>query len=133
MKAFDLDGVFIPDLVFENKQLKDVLRFRSFNMQNVFEPRCDYYIITGRPNSDFKDTSDWIDRFFTNKPLKLFHSNTDFQNAADYKVSVLNETTEIDIYIESDILQVEYIRKYLSRNVRVIHFSEFIKEALDNV
>lgn len=131
--AFDLDGVFIPDLEFINRDLAQILKFRTNNMQHIFEPKGDYYIITGRPESDLKDTINWIERCFANKPLHVYHGNPHFQNAADYKVSVLNEVSNIDIYIESDIIQVEYIRKYLVRDVKVIHFSEFIQSALNNV
>lgn len=130
MIAFDLDGVFIPDLHFNKAELDTVLNFRHTFMTPIFEPEGPYYIITGRPVSDKQYTLEWIKNNFKNPPLKIFHDNPDFQRASEYKVEVLMSNPEIDIFIESDIMQVQFIEKNMKRSIEIIHFPTFISESI---
>ena len=119
MVAYDLDGIFIPDLDYENLYLKysqkDIISFR-ISMFPIFIPRGEYYIITGRPEAELSTTREWLERYFTqaDAPVKLFHDNTDWKRSSVYKATVLNSNKDIKIYYESDKMQVKYINQLLN-------------------
>ena len=129
MKAFDLDGVFIPDAKIFNDQY---LQVRNTNMRPIFEPKGSYAIITGRPIQDQYDTQEWINDVFINPPQKIYIgvSNNDFMDidkVSFYKANILNMQKNITTFYESDINQKKLIDKYKERNVKVIHWGSFLK------
>jgi hypothetical protein len=141
--AFDLDGVLAPDLnldkpiisypkLEQEQVVSELVQFLCNNYFPFFEPPMPYVIITGRPVCDKKYTEEWIENKFHNKPLELFHDATTQPDGLGYKVEILNNFYNISYYVESDIKQVEYIRKNVERDdLTVIHFKDFIKSAFN--
>jgi hypothetical protein len=130
MIAFDLDGVFVPDLKWDESKHTHLLYFRHNHMYPIFTPIGEYSIITGRPFGDREETMKWIEGFFDNKPKAVYHDNNDFSLAKEYKEKVLSEHLEITMFIESDIEQVLYLRKSRLVKAEIIHFKEFVAKAL---
>ncbi len=128
MIAFDIDGVLVSDISFD----EDIEKYleRRYCMFPLFIPKGSYYLITGRPSIDKELTQKWIDENLTNKPIKLFHDNPYFDKYAEYKVKVIKENPDITIYIESSEEEAEFIRKNTS--IRVITFNKFILEGIEN-
>ena len=134
MIAYDLDGVFLSDIKPFNNSLEYMLKARLELAPN-FIPKGLYSIITGRPESDKKDTERWVDKFLNeNRPVYLFHDNPDFGNPHLYKLKVLKENPSIMTFIESDIGQVLFLREELKdRDIKIIHFEELIKSSLERL
>ena len=99
----------------------------------IFEPGGDYYVITGRPKSDKKDTLDWFHNLFINPPIKIFHDNEDMAKAHEYKLKVLEENKDITVFIESDLNQVSFLRENISRKMKIIHFEEMIYDRIREI
>jgi hypothetical protein len=134
MIAFDLDGIFLPDIHFDTEeQLSQLLHVRSRHLSPILLPTMPYYLITGRPLQDKPDTDFWINEFFPkqNRPGIIFHDNHDIDNAITYKASVLSDNPEIDIFVESDASQVTALRGLV--NCRIEHFGEFVNRALQTL
>ena len=129
MTAYDLDGIFVSDLHITDN-LEELLKFRVNNVKPLFEPDGDYYIITGRPIEDKEHTLKWIDTFFKNKPLKVFHDNDDWSKPNEYKLKVLKENLDVDTFFESELYQVEWINNNIT-HVKVHHFETFIRKAIN--
>lgn len=124
MIAFDLDGVFVSELVHKTEQeLERVLAARAENIRPLFRLRFPFYIITARPKVDEEHTLRWINAVFEpdERPKKLFHDNPDYTKPIDYKVSVLSENPEITTFVESEIDQVTQIAGMVPK-CRVLHF-----------
>ena len=124
MIAYDIDGVFIPDSdpsIF--KTLVEYLDWRS-NQKPSFIPTGDYVMITGRPESDLDWTLSWLDKFFSNKPAKLYHFSTDIRFAKEYKLHVINTDISILKFIESCPIQAQYIIDNLTREVEVVVYDQ---------
>jgi hypothetical protein len=132
MVAFDLDGVFVPDIMPKENSLEDMLRAR-YELAPIFTPTFEFAIITGRPKEDEKLTQAWIDRFFINKPYLLFHENSDFTKPTHYKLRVLEEFKDIHTFVESDIKQCEFLKNNLNRKINVILFSDFINSLMEKL
>lgn len=134
MIAFDLDGVFVSDLVHTPDDLDIVLAVRNTNIRPVFRVTLPYYIITGRPECDREDTLRWIEAVFApdERPRKVFHDNPDFTNPVDYKVKILAENSEITTFVESDAEQVVALRKRVSR-CRILTFEELLRPMLEGI
>jgi hypothetical protein len=139
MKFFDLDGVFVPDLAFHKASIDEeetMLYVRHNHMHPIFVPTGEYGIITGRPIIDKPHTMKWIDEFFDNKPAALYHENTNFNKASQYKVDVLTALydmgIEVDTFVESNEVQSKYISKHCPF-IKVVWFEEFIRESLSRV
>lgn len=132
MIAFDLDGVFVSELVHGcEAELERVLAIRAENICPLFRLSFPFYIITARPEIDEKDTLRWINTVFApdERPRKVFHSNPDYTKPVDYKVSVLSENREITTFVESDIDQVEQIARRVPM-CRVLHFEGILAPVL---
>lgn len=134
MIAFDLDGIFVNDMEFNDDQLTNLLYVRSFNMKPIFTPAGEYVIITGRPVIDTWDTTYWSSKFGIN-PVKFFHDNLDLEKGEEYKLEILTEhKDELNIthYIESSLRQTEFLKGKI-QGVEIIHFAEFINQSLRNL
>lgn len=115
--AFDLDGIFVPDIE-GFTGTADELEIRS-RMVPLFIPDFPFLIITGRPSQDLPYTKDWINRFFKKDTL-LFHGNETIgtESSALYKAKVLNELGDsVLYYVESDIKQVNIIKQYTETKI----------------
>lgn len=127
MIGFDLDGVFVADMEFSG-DIQDFLEARH-RQKTLFVPKSKYVIITGRPSSDKTLTVQWVDReLSSNPPTSLFHDNTDLNEAAVYKASVI-QSLGVDVFVESDSVQAEVIAGLVPQ-CRVITFREYIQNAL---
>jgi len=127
MIAYDLDGIFVNDLHITDN-LENLLKIRTKNLKPLFQPKGEYVIITGRPIEDKEYTMKWIESFFTNKPIRVYHENTDKNKAKEYKVKVINENPDINVFFESEKEQAEWINN--NTNITVHHFETFIKKAI---
>jgi hypothetical protein len=135
MIAWDIDGVFTSDLIYVDDRLEHLLHFRHNHIRPIFEPSGAFYLITGRPVEDKPHTLNWIEQFWENKPLKVFHDNPNIKRASDYKLSVLLSNPDIDTFVESSELQIRMINKGLQkaqRHIKVIHFASFIRMAISS-
>ena len=133
MIGFDLDGVLVSDLYWpEGMTLEKFLEMRATEPYANFVPKGQYVIVTGRNSTDFEYTKLWIEKnLFENPPYKIFHSCENHSQAAEYKAKVINEHN-IDVFIESDKGQVEYLKKHCP-NCRVYHFGSFLSETFYNL
>lgn len=121
--GYDLDGVLVADFEYYEPVI-DYLSKRA-KMKSLFVPPHPYVIITGRPSDDLAFTVEWAEReLHTNKPIKIFHGNHDINRAHLYKADVINEFG-IEVFIESDKTQVEYLRA--ATKAKVIHFREILE------
>jgi len=127
MIAYDMDGVLVSDILFE-ENIPQHLEKR-YAMFPIFVPQGRYCLITGRPLLDKELTEKWIAQNLANAPVKLFHGNSITGDPAEYKIAVLKDNPEIGVFIESDKQQADTIRK--SVGIRVVLFSDFIQESID--
>ena len=129
MIAFDLDGVFINDIIFDDTQVEEMCHIRNNLMLPLFQMVGDYCIITGRPIQDSSGTVEWIDRTFVAKPSAIFHGNKNASFPEEYKLSVLNSNPLIKLFIESDARQVEFLRKHCK--TKIVLFSDIILRGIN--
>lgn len=131
MIAFDLDGVFIPDGNMQLYTKSSYLQVRKKFPRALFVPDCEYAIITGRPVEDMPYTLEWIkNELYSNMPKCVYHTNEDITKGEVYKTHILNTTPGIEMFVESCPKQAAYIKANLEVPIKVIHFEEFILEAL---
>jgi len=134
MIAYDLDGVFVPNLDFERGVQKSLLMFRRFYMFPIFIPEGPYYMITGRPVSDRMDTKFWIEfMMHDNKPVKLFHDNQKLENVITYKAKILNENKEITMFVESEREQCKSLVPLVRNDCMIVCFKDIILDKLKNI
>jgi hypothetical protein len=132
MLAFDLDGVFISELVSNpDSELLQVITSKADNILPFFKCGKPYYIITSRNVVHIEDTKHWFDAMFEpeERPVKIFHENGSADTAVEYKSFVINKHPEITTYFESDIHQVNELKALVK--CRVVHFEEIIALALE--
>ena len=128
MLAFDLDGIFVPDIIYQPETFEMVHAVRTRLMRPIFIPEKPYYIITGRPVVDRVGTLHWIEAFAMG-PERVFHENVDVENPVLYKEAVLREHTEITCYVESDERQAEYLRESVP-GCTVMWFAELLRSSI---
>lgn len=132
--AFDFDGVFVPDIVFnDNNELSLLLSIRTRNIRPLFVPKKPYSIITGRPVEDKPDTLYFITEYMSeNLPTLIFHENKNGINNIEYKYNTLLENTFITKYYESCPDQVKELRYRFSqvsyRDLEIIYWNDFINQ-----
>lgn len=130
MIAFDLDGVFIPDIapdLWDTEEYKKViLKIRSEYLVPIYQPNFPYIVITGRPFCDKEDTLSWFNKFFKVKPTQVYHDNLDLTKSPEYKADVLNSLPIISLYVESCGKQVDIIKSLVTRRVRILTFQNFL-------
>jgi len=133
MIAFDIDGVFCPDIIIRD-DLDDLLRFRTHSIKALFKPKGPYCLITGRPSIDREDTMKFVTREFEdNLPQTIYHDNDDLINSVEYKAKVLNDDRMITIFVESDPMQAEAIALKMRRSIEILTFQELIELGLNNL
>jgi FMN phosphatase YigB (HAD superfamily) len=122
--GFDLDGVLIPDHSGEGT-LEEYFEARVKIFKPLFDLRKldNVCVVTGRPFSDYSETLKWFNKHIPG--VKLFHSNPDIKKAKYYKEKVINENG-IKIFFESDLEQVEHLRK--NTDAEIIHWETFLLE-----
>lgn len=132
--AFDLDGVFISDLKFENN-LKTFLYWRNnqfpiFTFNNI---NITPVFITGRPNSDEELTNKWITNNITDN-FVLYTNPLGLKQSVNHKLNILNNVRQdINIFIESCPLQAEYLIKNIRHNCKIILFSSLIETSINSL
>jgi len=128
--ALDLDGVFIPDCD-RIPNLGDVDKFYELTMfmRPLFQPRGEWSIITGRPAKYKSQTVAWVEKYFTNKPVDIFHGAV-LESPAEYKASVIKQHG-FTVYVESDLGIVEQLRKMVPPGVTIYHFDVYIARNIE--
>lgn len=132
--GYDIDGVLCQDLhedVFDRKG--DVLMLATRSVYYAtFKPQGDWVAITGRPEIDSEATWDWfMENFHENPPKEIYFNKGAFYQAAAHKADCINELG-INLYIESDPNQVEYLRLHCP-DTKVVHFASFIQNSIENM
>lgn len=126
--AFDIDGVLVPDCdKFPNLGGLDAFYALTTCMRPLFKPNGEWYALTAR-NAEYRPhTMEWINKYFTNKPLGLWQES-DGMNPPEYKAEVINKHS-ITKYIESDPDIVAYLRVHT--RAEIIHFEEFCSKSFE--
>ncbi len=86
MLAFDLDGVFISELISNpDSELLQAITSKSDNILPFFKCPYPYYIITSRNVVHKEHTIKWFEAMFEpeERPAAIFHENTDVMYAAE--------------------------------------------------
>lgn len=125
MKAFDLDGVLVPDFL-HVPQLASEQEFflMTLSIVPLFQPQGQWQVITARPPQFRAITLQWIQQHFANPPQHVWHEN--YQNKpAEYKADTINQH-HITLYVESD----KKICTYLSQHTacKIVHFSDYLSQ-----
>lgn len=126
--AFDIDGVLVPDCdKFPNLGGLGAFYALTTHMRPLFKPNGEWYALTARDAQYRHYTVDWINNYFTNKPLELWQESNGV-NPPEYKAEVINKHG-ITKYIESDYDIVEYLKKHTQ--AEIIHFEEFCSRSFE--
>lgn len=124
--AFDLDGVLVPDFD-KIPQIGGLDEFYPMTtyIRPLFKPSGEFYIVTARPAEYRPITWSWCQKYLDPLPTRLFHERNK-ETAGTYKSNILNENTDISIYIESDPGIVSYLKKKVRSDCEVVHFSDYL-------
>jgi hypothetical protein len=126
--AFDIDGVLVPDCdSFPNLGGLDAFYALTTYMRPLFKPEGEWYALTAREAQYRPYTIEWIRKYFTNKPIELWHES-DSINPFAYKAEIINKHG-ITKYIESDLNIVKYLRKHTQ--AEIIHFEDFCSQSFE--
>ena len=127
--AFDLDGVFITDCDrIPNLGGPDQFYELTMFMRPLFQPKGEWSIITGRPARYKSQTVAWVEKYFSNMPVDIFHGATT-QSPAEYKAAVIN-AHGFEVYVESDPTIVAQMKSMVRPGVTVYHFDEYVASGL---
>ena len=126
--GYDLDGVLCPDINVEGlsfEELMVVVKAR-YKLKPLFVPNHDhFYIVTGRPHSDYIDTQAWTEKYFGLK-CSLVHNTLDevlnTEQSARFKADNI-ELFQITVFVESCEKIAERLAQLLP-NKTIITFSE---------
>lgn len=131
MIGFDFDGVIVADFKFGGN-VERYLKSRN-NMFPLFKPEGEWVIVTGRPKHDRPLTEEFCkEHFYSNPPHHIFHENENFDNPVKYKSEIIL-ANDIEIFIESNPIQVLGIQAVVGSRCKVLHFEKVINEALSNI
>lgn len=123
MKAFDFDGVLVPDIDYVDipqAQFEQVF----LGLNPVFKPVGAWCIVTGRTNSDL--IVSWLNRHLgDNLPSMIFANEQDLEPAV-HKNNVLGKIS-YTLFVESDAKQVDFLQK---NGKKVVHFATFIANSV---
>lgn len=132
--GYDIDGIFLAD--YKGSDIKPYLKIRTENLVPIFQPVGKFTLVTGRPVCDRKDVYNWVDTFFTLKPVRICCGmpdlTFDYTKVAQYKAEMI-ERYNIEVFFESSFDQVSCIRYYLNEmdhNCKIIHWETFINESI---
>jgi hypothetical protein len=104
MKAFDFDGVIVPDCDYVD--IDQALFERVWlSINPIFEPKHNWIIITGRSSPDLIWA--WCFRHLKNPP-KMVYANTNNMKPEQHKLKILKELA-LTNFVESDLDQVGYL------------------------
>jgi hypothetical protein len=130
--AFDLDGVLVPDFdKIPNLGGLDEFYSMSTYIQPIFKPTGEYYILTARPAQYRPLTWEWCQKYLDPLPKILFHERSN-ETSGKYKSKILNENTDISIYIESDPGIVSYLKKNVRSDCEIVHFNDYLVKNIAN-
>lgn len=128
--AFDMDGVFLPDYHHMPGFSEQEFFFQTLFSKPMIDPYYDYVVITGRIERWRNVTERWFQQV-TNPPKAIYmRPNTD-EKAMVFKARILNAMPHITTYIESDWEICEYLKAYCSSQLKVLHFSSFTAEQIN--
>jgi len=141
--AFDLDGVFVPDLeypVYSDGAFLDTWG----RIRPLFVPQIPIYIISMRKETIRDFTMKWLKDYNFNVIRAYFmagnHEDFSPMNCAVQKLKAiadLIEKEEISCYVESSKEQVDIMKqevaynKELYKGIPVIHFEQFLREKIN--
>lgn len=127
--GFDLDGVLIADCDrIPNLGGPDKFYELAMYMRPLFCPKGEWSIITGRPAQFKSKTIEWVEKYFRNKPVDIFHG-AKLENPAEYKAGIIMQHG-FEVFVESDPAQANKIRSLVPDSVTVYHFEEFVAARL---
>ena len=132
MWAFDLDGVLIPDCdqIPTLGGVKSYLELSMF-MRPLFQPKGDYYIITGRSRLYRDITIAWCEKYLDRQPKILFHDCKSTAHSHLYKSLVILDHAEITHYVESDLNTAKVLTVLTAcTKINVLHFGSHIGDIL---
>lgn len=129
--AYDLDGVLVPDcdILPGVGGLSEFYQLMEF-VRPLFQPKLPYSIITARLATYRDSTERWISKYLDIAPDVLYHDITD-NNAAEYKIKVLNDHPEIQVYIESDMQIVTMLNKNVTTGCKIYHFGDLVQTTIE--
>lgn len=131
--AFDIDGVFTPDLIFPSDLgTDDVLSSRDLQKPLfTIPPGVEWYAITGRPVQDKEQTFSWFEKHFKNPPAKIFMNEGSWDSPTKSKIKALRMLVDVYggvLFFESDPeQQLLYNKVY---GVDCVHFESLIHGAI---
>jgi hypothetical protein len=128
--AFDLDGVLVPDFdkIPDLGGLDEFYAMTTY-IRPLFRPENEYYILTARPAEYRPITWSWCEKYLDPLPKRLFHERNN-QTAGSYKSSILNQNTEIKLYVESDPGIVSFLIKNVRSDCDILHFEDYLKQKM---
>lgn len=122
MKGFDLDGVLCPEFRWMDGETPESILSCTLTLCAIFQPTAPYCIVTGRTNKDI--THRWIEANLLVQPLHIYVNETNM-DPATFKASILNRNDSIDVFVESSIVQVEYLRAHTQCDI--YHIDDLLK------
>jgi len=119
MIAYDFDGVLLSDCRSGANRM-DVLP--------NFIPEGDYVILSGRNWVGAGDEMrEWIEcNLRSNLPKRIVCPTKVGEDYMAFKLTLLEVSTDIDTFVESDIEVIRFLAKNLKRQVRLLHFGTLI-------
>lgn len=139
--GFDLDGIFNADIDWAKKPREFIEECMEY-MMPIFVPTSPFCIITGRCEAIKNKTIEWLAQYGLYPEYIIFsqhdHRTDDeyqWEISAEFKAQAIIEDSNIDIFIESDPKQAEYIKKYVYETVseyelKIYSMDEFINHSL---
>ena len=122
MKAFDFDGVLVPD--FDYVDIDQALFEQVWlATKPIFEPKHNWIIITGRTNPSL--VWSWCSRHLTNQP-KMVYANINNIDPAEHKLQTLKKLA-ITNFVESELDQVGHL---VANGIDCVWFKQSITKAL---
>jgi len=121
--AFDMDGVFLPDYNHIPNFSEEEFFAQTLYAKPLFMPVYDYEVITGRYEQWRNITEQWFDQL-VNQPKTIHMRPQHMKSSKKYKAEKLLKNPHIEIYVESELETVEYLKEHV--NIQVIHYNEFV-------